>query len=273
MKRLLCMALVLSGFYPQLAFAQDSTSDDIEQLFTQEENAAEKRVEEKPKAEAEEKAEAPPPKKEQSGDVKEMSDLVRLSPFKDVAVIQKRFLPKTHRFEIFGGGAATLNNAFFLGIGAGLKFAYYFSERYGIEATYLMSGTSKRQVTKDLEENRVVTSSLVTAKNYMGADFKWTPIYGKMTFGNYKIVPFDMYFTAGAGMTGTNQDTSDTTIHVGTGQTFAHSKAMAFRWDLSWMGWSTTSKATSTTAAATSSNSNIVVTAGVSFFFPEATYR
>ncbi len=278
MKRLLCMALVLSGFCPEFAWSQDSAADDIEALFTAEEDAAEKRVVDKPKendAEEADDAPAPPPvatKKEQA-EVKEMADLVKLSPFNDVAVIQKRFLPKTKRFEVYGGASGVLNNAFFMGVGGGIKMAYYLSERYGVELSYMIASTSKRQVTKDLEERRVVTSSLVTAENYMGADFKWSPVYGKMSLGHYKLVPFDMYFAVGAGMTGTNQNTSDATIHLGTGQTFAKSKAMAFRWDLSWMSWSTTTPASSGIAAGTSNNSNIVFTAGVSFFFPEATYR
>jgi outer membrane beta-barrel protein len=281
MKRLLCMALVLSGFCPEFAWSQDSAADDIEALFTAEEDAAEKRVEKSSDKSKDDDADGaddpsptpPPAAKKEQADVKEMADLVKLSPFNDVAVIQKRFLPKTKRFEIYGGASGVLNNAFFMGIGGGIKMAYYFSERYGAELSYMIASTSKRQVTKDLEERRVVTSSLVTAESYMGADFKWSPIYGKMSLGQYKIVPFDMYFTAGAGMTGTNQNTSDATIHLGTGQTFAKSKAMAFRWDLSWMSWSTTTPASTGIAAGTSSNSNIVFTAGVSFFFPEATYR
>ena len=276
MTRLLCMALVLVGFFPDLAWSQeDSTADDIEALFTAEENAAEQRSEEKAKPEqAPEAAEKKPP----TADVKEMSDLVKLSPFQDVAVIQKRYLPRTGRFEVFGGASGILNDAYFNGLGGGLRFGYYFSERYGIELSYQFLSTSEKTVTEDLRtDRRVQTEAFVSTESFYGADFKWTPVYGKMSFGRYTIVPFDMYFSGGFGMTSTSQGDSEPTIHLGTGQVFAKSKGMAFRWDVSWNMFSAVSRVKTSTGEVASENrgnyNNLIFTAGVSFFFPEATYR
>ncbi|MCB0362513.1 MAG: hypothetical protein KDD35_07320, partial [Bdellovibrionales bacterium] len=42
-----------------------------------------------------------------------LSELSTLAPLSDIAVIQRRFLPKTKRFEASGSLMATINNPFF----------------------------------------------------------------------------------------------------------------------------------------------------------------
>lgn len=253
----------ITALAQQEAAPSTGGGDDIESLYSQEEEAP---------AAVEVPVEKPADKQVQQADIKDITDLVQLAPFKDVAVIQKRFLPKTGRFEFFGGPTVVLNDAFFLNFGLNARLAYYFRERYGIEFVGMYLTTSERQVTTDLREKRgVTTTSIVTPKNYMGLDFKWTPIYGKMTWMNKKITPFDLYFSGGGGMTGTNQGSSEPTVHLGTGQIFAISKSMAFRWDFSWNFYNAKSSVTSSSSS--SLYNNLFITVGMSFFFPEATYR
>lgn len=257
---LVCMATVSA---PVASRAQDAepteigSGDDIESLYSKEESSSQPVAAES----AVEKA-----------DIKDVSDLVQLAPFSDVAVIQRRYLPKTGRFEFFIGPAAVLNDPFFNNFGVSGRAAYYFRERYGIEFVGMYLTTAERQVTTDLREKRgVTTKSLVTPKSYMGLDFKWTPIYGKMTWLNRRITPFDLYFSLGGGMTATNQDSSEPTVHFGTGQVFALSKSMAFRWDFTWNFYQ--AKSSVSTSASASTYNNLFITLGMSFFFPEATYR
>lgn len=205
-------------------------------------------------------------------EINEVSDLGKLVPFADVAVIQKRFLPKTGRFEFFLAGSSILNDVFFLGLGLNGRIAYYFQERFGLELVGSYLKTSERQVTIDLRDKRGVTAeNFITPTSYIGLDLKWVPIYGKMTWVNKRIVPFDLYFSAGGGNTATNQGTSELTMHLGSGQTFALSKSTAFRWDFSWNVFS----AKSTVAGGDNSSvyNNLILSVGMSFFFPEATYR
>jgi outer membrane beta-barrel protein len=85
-----------------------------------------------------------------------------------------------------------------------------------------------------------------------------------------------MYFAFGGGTSSTNsQEKSVPALHVGTGQIFALTKSMAFRWDYSWNFYQATpvSDAASTSAPSKSNYNDLVFTAGVSFFFPEANYR
>ena len=117
----------------------------------------------------------------------------------------------------------------------------------------------------------MTTSNFVSPRGFYGLDFKWIPSYGKMTWANRKITPFDLYFSLGAGMTPTNQGSSEATLHLGTGQTFALSKSNAIRWDLSWFMF--TSASTIDKSGTRSLYHNVLFSIGWSWFFPEANYR
>lgn len=219
---------------------------------------------------SEEKAARKPEKKP---DATNLTELSKLAPFADVAVIQKRFLPKTGRFELTGTILTGLNNPFFNNLGGTGRLAYYFREKYGVELMYFYLGNSERQVTKDLKKNvSIKTDSLVTPKSFMGVAFKWNPIYGKMTFLNNQIVPFDLNFNIGAGTTAISTGGSETTIHMGTSQVFALSKAMAVRWDFAWNMYSATVTQSDGTKKR-GGQQDLFVGLGMSFYFPEATYR
>lgn len=197
------------------------------------------------------------------------SGLGDLSPFSEISVIQKRFLPKTGRFQLFGGGTILTNNPFFNTLGFVGKAGYFFSETWGVELNYFGLTTSEREVTTELRGIQgVATDNLVTPESFVGLDLMFVPIYGKMSWFDNRIVPFDLYFSAGYGSTGTNQGQGAGTLHLSTGQIFAISKAYAFRWDFSWNFYNTKG-----INGAESTFNNLFLTVGLSWFFPEASYR
>lgn len=213
-------------------------------------------------------------KKQEVPEATTLSELANLAPFSDVAVIQRRFLPRTGRFEFAGAIMTSLNNPFFNNLGVGLRGAYFLTEKHGLEAQYMIFSNTRRAVTNSLRDSRdVETTNLVTAKSYMGLAYKYTPIYGKITFLNRQIVPFDLYFTLGGGLTQT-QKQSEPTIHFGSGQSFAITKSIALRWDVVWNFYQATVDSVTTAGATSKTNHNdLFLTIGASFFFPEATYR
>lgn len=249
---------------PAAAGSSPSTEQDIENLYDKDEEKAETKAAPKPRA-----REGAEPQKE----VSTLSDLATLAPFDDVAVIQRRFLPKTGRFELSGTVFSNLNNPFFNSIGAGARAAYYIREKYAIEGLFTFNSTSSRQVTDDLEKKRgITTDNVITSKGYMGASLKWNPIYGKITWLNKSIVPFDLNFNFGLGMTRTDSDENVPTLHLGTSQVFAWSKGMAFRWDLIWNTYQGTAKNDNGTTEKLTQN-DLFLGLGMSFYFPEAGYR
>ncbi|ASD64663.1 outer membrane beta-barrel domain-containing protein [Bdellovibrio bacteriovorus] len=199
----------------------------------------------------------------------DFSGLGTLAPFQEISIIQKRFLPKTGRFQLFGGLTTVTNDPFFLTFGGVAKASYFMSESWGLELNYFGLTTSNRQATDELREiNGVSTENLVYPKSFIGVDLMYVPVYGKMTWFNETIVPFDLYLSAGYGNTETQSGESAGTVHLAAGQIFALSKAYAVRWDFSWNFFNAKG-----IDGSTNSFNNLFLTVGMSWFFPEASYR
>lgn len=213
----------------------------------------------------------------QNSKIKSLADLNKLAPFSDVSVIQKKFLPKTGRFQLYTAGGLATNSPWFINLGFKANLAYHFTESFGIEASSMLLSSSEGESAKEIRTNNSLQpDKFVIAKYNIGLDLIWSPIYGKISTLENEIIPFDMYFAFGAGMTGTNaQEPTVPTFHIGAGQIFAISKSMAFRWDYSWSFYQATPVAdlASTSAPSKSNYNDLIFTAGVSFFFPEAGYR
>ena len=209
--------------------------------------------------------------------VENLTDLNKLSSFREISVIQKKYLPKTERFQLYTGLGMTTNSPWFLNLGVKINLGYHFTESFGVEFSGMFLSNSEREVAKEIREyNGLQPEKFVNTKNYVGLDLMWVPIYGKLSMLNNRIIPFDMYFSAGAGSSSTNsQEGNVPTMHIGTGQIFAISKSMAFRWDYSWTMFQATEvqSSSSTTAPSKNSYNDLILTAGLSFFFPEANYR
>ncbi|MGZ6449242.1 MAG: hypothetical protein ACXWRA_14480, partial [Pseudobdellovibrionaceae bacterium] len=82
----------------------------------------------------------------------DFSGLTKLQPFSEVSVIQKRFLPKTGRFQFTGAFSTITNNPWFLTAGVSLKGAYYFTEAWGVEGTYTSMTSSQRTSAQELHD-------------------------------------------------------------------------------------------------------------------------
>lgn len=255
----------------------EKAADEIEGLYDKEKSADTTKAE-ADKAEAQVEQQQPEPQeKRELPDVKKLSNLNQLELFDDIATIQKRFLPKTKRFEGFIGISTTINDAFFSQNGLNGRLGYYFSERWGVEANVGWFKSSDKAVTTSLQNIAVNTGGQVATDLFYCLDIKWVPIYGKYAYFNKKIIPFDLYFMAGIGKSNVFtrnsslqivQD-SPITFQVGSGQIFSISKSMAFRWEVGWNFMNTNNPV----QGGTDLQNNMFLQLGMSFFFPEAKYR
>ena len=89
--------------------------DEIESLFKQDAKEKTSEPEETtPRDQALDKMiQDRPAEPNKGGNLKNLSGLATLSPFGDVAILQKKFLPKTGRFEAYGAATGILNDVFF----------------------------------------------------------------------------------------------------------------------------------------------------------------
>lgn len=262
--------VVLCAFGAMTFFATNSLAQEDEPFDASDVDQIEQEIQRNKQKEQQEQVNATAPVEEKTQDVKELSDLKSLAPFSEVSVLQRRFLPKSGRFQVFGGLSTITNDPWFSGIGGSFKFAYHFTESLGLELDTIFLSNSEKQAIKDLNsEHNVSTSSQITIKGYTGASLLWTPIYGKMGMFNRRIIPFDMYFAVGGGTSTIQNGSGGSTIHAGTGQIFAINKGMGFRWDFSW----NMVNAKSNKSGDSNTYNNLLLTLGMSWFFPEAGYR
>ena len=178
-------------------------------------------------------------------------ELRQLVLFKDIVVIQRRFLPKVSRFEFHPSIRWIINDPFhyhFMGFG---KLGYHFSEPLGIEFYGGIVFGPNRKVTNDLNRIQIQVSGVVSPKWLYGAAVKWSPLYGKFGGVGGTILPFDMYFSLGGGMShlettvkqqgagaGNNSfvdcNANAITVNIETGQLIPFSKSSALRWSVGW---------------------------------------
>lgn len=196
------------------------------------------------------------------------SELGQIAPFSEVSIIAKRYMPKTERFQFFGGLSLTTNDPFYFTNGFTLRGSYFLTEKWGVELTYLSLSSSQAKATQELLDIQSInTDSLAFTKQYMGASVIYTPIYGKMTWFNDQIVPFDLYFGLGTGSTKTHVKDGISTMSFSTGQIFSMTKSFALRWDFTWNFFS--AKAINEEGTI----NNLLLSFGASYFLPEAKYR
>lgn len=224
------------------------------------------------------------PKKSEKFSYKRVSDLIHLSSFKDIAVIQRRFFPKTHRYEFSVGGTFNGRNTFFNNFGAKILLGYYFSEHFGIAASYYQLTDSTKSVVERIREGQnLALHRFVRPYQYMGVNINWIPIYGKMTLINKSIIPFDMLFSLSLGQTTLMNKKGSVSAGVSVGQIFPFSKSLAFRWDFKWNFYKPKIDSSIDLEVEDQGNSNnnrningyvdLFFSMGVSFFFPGAKYR
>ena len=238
--------------------------------------------EEEKKKERERKNKIKREKKKGIDKYKKVSDLVYLSSFRDLAVIQKRYFPKTNRFEFSTGGAINLKNSLFNNMGGAFRLGYFLNENFGLEASYFYLSSFDKELIKRLKNKGQFIERLVNPEHYIGGSFKWIPIYGKMALLNKSIVPFDIHFSFDLGRTITVDNRGGFTMGGGVGQIFPFSRSIAFRWDFSWHVYKPGIKVNETGAVIQSDESqgreigyhnDLFFSMGLSFFFPKAKYR
>lgn len=198
-------------------------------------------------------------------------NLSAIEELEDIAVIQKKYLDKTGRFEFFGGANLSLNSQYFNLLGFNGVASYHLNDRWGVELQGMFLSSIERSVTEGLRTGQAITTEdIVTPTSYFGVNLRWSPVYGKMSLREKTINPFEVYFTLGLGLTGTDDSQSAFTIHAGMGQVYPMSRNTTFRWELALNNFTAKAKGDlNGTIQGKSVNANLFyLSAGVSIYFP-----
>ena len=198
--------------------------------------------------------------------INDLSDLQGLTPFESISVIQKRYLPKTFRGELNLSIASIINHTFFYLGGVSGRLGFFVREDHGlgVEAFGLLPPIFK-VVTRDLIQppNSILPFNAVLPQIYAGAYYKWSPVFGKFSVLDQRIIYFDAYMTLGAGAMRTLDGVAliqeqirrkgwdsnaegeianskparefNPVLSLGVGQMFAITQDWAFNWELKWL--------------------------------------
>lgn len=187
----------------------------------------------------------------------------------DTIVLQRNYMPKTERFQVFGGLAFLPTDVFYKTLGLQVRTAYHFTEAWGLELTGLFLGSVRSAELSDVESKQNVNvEALVSPKTYYGLDVYFNSVYGKAAFNERKIIPFEVYFTGGIGKMSTATSQNLNAFHLGMGQLFSVSRSNALRLDLSLLSYNSL-----TVTGDSQLTNNLLLTVGFGHFMPEAQYR
>ncbi len=195
-------------------------------------------------------------------------ELKKATPYTDLAVIQRNYMPKSKRFEAFAGLSYLTNDVFFKNFGLQGRFGYHVNETWGLELSLDLLSTTKSKELEGLEgEQKVELNNLVSPKTLYGGSVLFYSTYGKMARWNRKIFNFDIYTSVGATQILTGSDTS-TALKLGVGELFSLNKSEAIRLDFSWYFYTAKNIEGSQSAV-----NNLFLTLGYSRFFPDVKER
>lgn len=155
-------------------------------------------------------------------DLKKLEDKYWSAKDDDFSVVQNRAFPKEGRYLVTLLAGIPINDPYETGNLSGLNVGYHFSERWGVEVSYLSAAFRNNDATTDFIVNHstVPDHNVLTSQAVVQAD--WVPLYAKMSFLDHRIIYFDMGLGFGLGQT-TYSETKDTGDVSKTGTTFLFS--------------------------------------------------
>ncbi len=119
----------------------------------------------------------------------------------DFSVVQNRTYTKEKRFSLSVSGGLLVNDGYSSGYLLGVAANRYFSERYGVEVSFVRADLKNNDPTDKLRDfGGGVQPDFGRMKSYYGVGFNWVPFYAKMSVLGSRIVYFDMAITPTLGM-------------------------------------------------------------------------
>lgn len=151
------------------------------------------------------------PRSSDKVDLKKLEEKYWSAKDEDYAVIQNRTFSKSGKLYFSGTIGSLMNDPFAQSKPFGAALGYYFTEDFGIEASYI-SDSAKPSDSVYSFKSSVAGSS--PNYNIPGSSYTlslaYTPFYAKLAFMNMAIMYFDMGITAGVGQSDYYQITNAT---------------------------------------------------------------
>jgi outer membrane beta-barrel protein len=209
-------------------------------------------------------------------------------------VIRPTYFSKTGRLETSGQLSIVMNQSFIYTYLATGLLDYHFSETLAAEGALAFGFSTDKDDKKTLDSNYKIKTEILRTKYFGEAGVLYTPIYAKYPLSDGRLVHFEVFLSAGGGMTGVEylydhcpkqsdvhdgvtvatppdaKTVSYPTGFLGVGQRVYVDKKVRLRWDIRshFFGYNKRDGACDPSSAesATSSQTNITMQLGAGFF-------
>jgi len=116
--------------------------------------------------------------------------------------VKKKLIPFSHRFELGLTYGSIIDEMFFNNTLLGIQASYYLSEDQGLGIKYQsrMSGLSTYSDQFSQSSQHLQFSEAPEPTTIITANYHWTFLYGKVSFGKTTILPTTLYLDADLGM-------------------------------------------------------------------------
>jgi len=170
----------------------------------------------------------------------------------EIRVIRPRYMTKRGRFELGGEGSIIMNESFIYTLLATGILDYHFSEMLALEVSGAYGFSIDKEDKRILQDEFQINTQILRTQYEFTGGVLWTPIYGKTQLSSGKVIYFDSFVTAQAGMTGIQYTYEQCvqspdgkgnskppasskgypTVALGVGQQYFLSQDMGLRWDV-----------------------------------------
>jgi outer membrane beta-barrel protein len=180
-------------------------------------------------------------KKDDKVDISDLENKYWAPKDTDFSVVQNRTYTKENRWFLTGQYGIPVNDQWGAGNSLGISANYFWSERMGVQATYLKSSIHNNDASDFIAANfgSGIRPDYNRMNTYYGLGYNLVPFYAKMSFWGKKIMYFDMAITPTIGYTKYDQvletglrTKGNFTYGVDVSQFFFFSSHAALRFDL-----------------------------------------
>ena len=269
---ILLLAAILFLVHPKV-FAQSTTKDAASRLDSNTVKEVDDLLQQNAVEEADTSTEViskPMTKKElKKLNISDYSNIISQTSFDDYSVIQRNYMPKSSRTQLKVGLSSVTNDVFYSNLGIALGAAYYFNETWGVGLTGTLLSSSRNSYAQNIHDvQQVNIENLVTLKTTYGANILYTPIYGKWSLLNKKVISFEMYVQGGLSQVTNQSNLASTAVTAGLGQLISLTRSSALDINIDWYFYNTKN-----INDKDQSNNSMLLTVAYSIFWPKPNYR
>ncbi|MGZ3689930.1 MAG: outer membrane beta-barrel domain-containing protein [Pseudobdellovibrio sp.] len=201
--------------------------------------------------------------------ISDYSNIISESSYNDYSIVQRNYMPKSNRTQVKLGVTSVTNDVFYSNMGFSLGATYYLNETWGagVNAVYLNS--NRNSYAENIKTVQLVNiENLVTLKGAYGLSVYYTPIYGKWSLVNQRVIPFEMYLQGGLAQITNQSNATTSAFTAGLGQLISMTRSSALDVNLNWYFYTTQN-----INHEDQSNNSMLLTVAYTMFWPKPNYR